>query len=301
MAQVLKCDGCGRENASVTEQDSLQLPCVMDASREELLAALQAPEQIERTCEHCNSATATKMQHFATLPRNLCVVANRLRLRNWVPEKVDCAVTGMLEPLTLESSPVNSEAAVCPPVAVNEEMLGELLLMGIEEEPARRALIACKNASIQAAMDALFSTESTVAAVVDEAAVEMCTSAGFERDAAMKALLASNGDIEAAMNLLLNDSSNPSNDSSNDSSNNPCNPSNDSMTASSNATYTLKAFITHQGSSMHCGHYVAHLWDNELGWLLFNDEKVAKAKPEDSSFPVERAYIYVYVQQQQQQ
>jgi ubiquitin carboxyl-terminal hydrolase 5/13 len=40
------------------------------------------------------------------------------------------------------------------------------------------------------------------------------------------------------------------------------------------AQYRLKAFISHKGSSVHTGHYVAHIHYPEHGWVLFNDEKV---------------------------
>lgn len=44
------------------------------------------------------------------------------------------------------------------------------------------------------------------------------------------------------------------------------------------ARYTLKAFVSHKGPSVHSGHYVAHcLSEGDQGWVLFNDEKVVRA------------------------
>lgn len=51
--------------------------------------------------------------------------------------------------------------------------------------------------------------------------------------------------------------------------------------------YTLRSFVSHKGTSVHCGHYVAHVLKNGE-WVLFNDNKVAVSpKP-----PVGEAYVY---------
>ncbi len=190
----------------------------------------------------------------------------------------------MLDPLLLRS-------AACE-VEVSQELLGELLMMGIEEEQARRALIACKNSSLQAAMDQIFGSSSTsISSIASEEAIETGVAAGFDRGAVIEALKATNGDVESAMNRLLCGVGPKSDESKDDE-----------------ASFKLAAFITHQGSSMHCGHYVAHLrFDKGEGeeqeeeeeeeedcWVLYNDEKVAKARQGDASFPIELAYIYIY-------
>jgi len=59
------------------------------------------------------------------------------------------------------------------------------------------------------------------------------------------------------------------------------------------ANYELKGFISHKGTSVHCGHYVAHV-KQDGRWVLYNDEKVVQAvKP-----PVEEAYIYIFEKNQ---
>ncbi len=43
------------------------------------------------------------------------------------------------------------------------------------------------------------------------------------------------------------------------------------------AKYAIKSFISHKGPSVHSGHYVAHVKQNDGEWVFFNDEKVVKA------------------------
>ena len=54
--------------------------------------------------------------------------------------------------------------------------------------------------------------------------------------------------------------------------------------------YNLHAFVTHLGSSVHCGHYVAHIKKGN-DWVLYNDDKVATT----SDPPFARAYFYFFV------
>ena len=54
------------------------------------------------------------------------------------------------------------------------------------------------------------------------------------------------------------------------------------------ADFEVKSFVSHKGTSVHCGHYVAHVNKNGQ-WTLFNDNKVAAApRPAASS----DAYIF---------
>lgn len=72
--------------------------------------------------------------------------------------------------------------------------------------------------------------------------------------------------------------------------------------ASLPASYRLKAFISHKGPSVHSGHYVATIRqpqrdltsESEDEWVLFNDEKVAKAPPGGGDEMRSLAYLYVY-------
>ena len=53
--------------------------------------------------------------------------------------------------------------------------------------------------------------------------------------------------------------------------------------------YNLQSFITHLGSSVHCGHYVAHI-KKDKDWVLYNDSKVAAS----TDPPFGKAYAYFF-------
>jgi ubiquitin carboxyl-terminal hydrolase 5/13 len=60
------------------------------------------------------------------------------------------------------------------------------------------------------------------------------------------------------------------------------------------ANYRLKAFISHKGPSVHSGHYVATIRQEDGSWVLFNDEKVVKAEQEGNETMKNLAYLYIY-------
>ena len=73
-------------------------------------------------------------------------------------------------------------------------------------------------------------------------------------------------------------------------------PENQNIGGSSSlpAEYRLKAFISHKGPSVHSGHYVATVRQEDGSWVLFNDEKVVKAEGEANETMKQLAYIYIY-------
>eukprot|EP01136_Pigoraptor_vietnamica_P029927 Opistho-1_new@88513 len=56
--------------------------------------------------------------------------------------------------------------------------------------------------------------------------------------------------------------------------------------------YRLHAYVTHKGTSVHCGHYVAHVRMDDGRWAFFNDEKVADHG--DAPAPGQ-GYLYFFV------
>jgi ubiquitin carboxyl-terminal hydrolase 5/13 len=60
------------------------------------------------------------------------------------------------------------------------------------------------------------------------------------------------------------------------------------------AEYRLKAFISHKGPSVHSGHYVATIKQEDGSWVLFNDEKVVKAEGDGNEVMKRLAYLYIY-------
>lgn len=61
---------------------------------------------------------------------------------------------------------------------------------------------------------------------------------------------------------------------------------------SSSTRYSLHAIISHKGTSVHCGHYVAYVKDGTR-WVLYNDCRVADATPVIASAK-EQGYIYLF-------
>lgn len=53
--------------------------------------------------------------------------------------------------------------------------------------------------------------------------------------------------------------------------------------------YELVAIVSHIGSNIACGHYVAHVKKDSL-WYIFNDEKVALSE----KLPIGHGYMYLY-------
>jgi ubiquitin carboxyl-terminal hydrolase 5/13 len=51
--------------------------------------------------------------------------------------------------------------------------------------------------------------------------------------------------------------------------------------------YELNGFITHLGTSVHCGHYVCYI-RKDGRWVYFNDAKVA----ETNDPPIGKGYMY---------
>jgi ubiquitin carboxyl-terminal hydrolase 5/13 len=63
------------------------------------------------------------------------------------------------------------------------------------------------------------------------------------------------------------------------------------------ANFQLQSIVCHKGSSIHAGHYVAFIrkavaGETEPSWVLFNDEKVAKAADVDEMKKF--AYLYFF-------
>lgn len=307
--EVLTCGGCGNFRSQINTETSLilttpedQITCDFD----ELLRGRFAPEIIEWCCDVCKGSQAGtyKQTRLIALPDFLVIVANRLKLKNWVPEKAECHIEGMDQVLSLEqfcaessntesgSNDNDNEKNKSNKISADPVLLGELLLMGIEEEAAKSALIACNNSSVDAAMSIIFEgNDSTNSSSIDYS-IETLMAAGFSKDEAVRALEETNGDLERAFDWIFSHLEDESPKLTSSTINN---------LNFNNTKYQLNSFITHKGNSMFCGHYVVHLRDEEMEmeggkenpWVLYNDDKVAKAEL-DESFPIEDAYIYIY-------
>lgn len=297
MEEIVVCGGCGERRISSHSESCLILstPEKQVCDLDELLQMRFSPETVDWRCDRCeNCCKGThKQTKIVALPKYLVLVANRLKLKNWVPEKTECHISGMDEHLSLEqfcdkrsagsnSAKNTSDNSGGSAVLPDPLLLGELLMMGIEEEPARAALIACNNTSLDSAMTIIFEGGVPEGNNDNNAAIETLVSAGFTEAQAKKALESTGGDIERAFDWLFSHPEESVEESSHEQ---------ESLAFTSK--YELSSFITHKGTSVFCGHYVAHLKDHQDRWILYNDEKVAVARIDDS-FPVKDAYIYIY-------
>lgn len=294
LEEVVVCGGCGHRRVSSGRETALILSTPdgrEDCDLDELLQNRFSPESVDWRCDGCNASKSStfKQSKITALPSYLVIVANRLKLKNWVPEKTECHISGMDQELSLEqfcdkksaSNSSNANAVTADPV-----LLGELLMMGIEEDVGRKALIACKNSSVDAAMNFIFEGGANQDPEDNTEAVDTLMAAGFSQAKAKQALEATSGDLERAFDWIFSHAEEPNQVAIQE------NMSSESIDFKSK--YQLNSFITHKGNSVFCGHYVVHLKDNSTGkWILFNDEKVAEAA-EDESFPIKDAYIYIY-------
>ncbi|KAJ1979411.1 ubiquitin C-terminal hydrolase Ubp14, partial [Dimargaris verticillata] len=206
--------------------------------------------------------------------------------------------------------------------AVNPEELAQLVSMGFPEVRCRKALINAHPNGVEVAMNWLLehmddpdiddplpepaaSVQPTAAIpTVDEGAVGMLVDMGFSRAQATRALQATDQQMERAVEWLFNHpdggadeeiDSTPTAAAAVATTSMPTNP----MVAAGDAPdatarqgmYNLASCVSHKGTSVHCGHYVAHVWHPERRhWVLFNDNKVVEA-PEP---PLAEAFLYFF-------
>jgi ubiquitin carboxyl-terminal hydrolase 5/13 len=189
--------------------------------------------------------------------------------------------------------------------AINESDLNQLLIMGFPEIRCKKALIATGNDGAEKAMNWLLehmddpdidipmtinngSGNASNAIESSENDIISLMDMGFSRSRSKKALTETNSNVERAVEWLF--SHNDDDDFSTETSTmQQSSNSNDTYGDSGlPATYKLHSVISHKGTSVHCGHYVAHVRKSDQ-WALFNDNKVVSAP----NPPIEDSYIYV--------
>ena len=117
-------------------------------------------------------------------------------------------------------------------------------------------------------------------------------SMGFSRAHAVRALKATNNNMEAAVDWALNTPEDDAAASSLVGSHTPTSPTQAERTRrcrDGSGKYQLIAFISHIGNHPSSGHYVAHIRKDNR-WVIFNDETVALSEHP----PKDLAYLYLY-------
>ncbi|KAF7724024.1 hypothetical protein EC973_001431 [Apophysomyces ossiformis] len=258
-------------------------------------------------CPNCkDKTTAHKSVKFHTFPEILAIHARRFAFIDWVPRKLNVPITFPDSPLQLQryqgsgqqpdEELLPEEEAPSSEPSFDQASLDQLLAMGFPENRCKRALINTGHNGAEVAMnwifehmddpdvDAPLETTATSACSVSEEQISILCAMGFSAAQAKKALRETNNDTERAVDWLFNHPDDTGEDTITA-------PSSAASSSAGDATppfdYIVKSFVSHKGTSVHCGHYVAHVYkDNQ--WILFNDNKVAVAP----SPPIGEAYLY---------
>ena len=111
---------------------------------------------------------------------------------------------------------------------------------------------------------------------------------GFDRKKAIAGLRKANGNVDAALNLILSDPNLGEEEQKEEKmevedDNKKLNEGNDSL-------YDMYGFITHLGKNTDHGHYVSFVRKEGNKWNYFNDSKVTLWEEP----PIKKGYIYFY-------
>ncbi|KAJ2883682.1 ubiquitin C-terminal hydrolase Ubp14, partial [Coemansia aciculifera] len=299
----------------------------------ECLDVMTADESIDGyQCPECQRpTTATKSTRFASFPKVLAVQVRRFELVNWVPEKLDVPVQVPLqeqvsleayrgqgiqdgeEPLPESQSSTTTTAGAATTATlpvVDEEVVAQLESMGFPRVRCVKAVVKTGNCGAEAAMSWIFEhmddpdidvpepapQASSVADDVNPEAVEQLSAMGFERSRVERELRMAGGDAERALDRLLSipddeEATAPVAASAVEAENN--NGLQDA--APSSSAFELTGFVSHKGSSVHCGHYIAnvrHGSGSHSKWFMFNDAKVVAQDDNLEQLAAEQAYVY---------
>ncbi|KAJ5918681.1 Ubiquitinyl hydrolase [Penicillium verhagenii] len=331
--QRLQCLSCKKVRYKVDEQDNIsvavparhipdQVDCFEAVTLSECLDIFTAEEVVELSCPACQSDDGfSKRLSFKSLPRDLAVNARRFGLVNWVPTKLDI-------PVIVGDGPVDFGPYLAVKHDVNEEVLPEfdeavafkpntdamnqLLSMGFPTVRCEKALHATGNSDPEAATNWLFAhmedpeidepliLNSAVTGLrdteQDEAKVAQLGDMGIEAARARRALSATDGDVNRALDWVF---SHPDEDLEDGNGENEGIGTQQDSTGFDGlpARYQLQSIVCHKGTSVHAGHYVAVIrkalpGQSGLSWVMFNDEKVVKF--EDFDQMKKTAYMYFF-------
>lgn len=264
-------------NASLSSDTAVSSPQFEPVTLPECLDSFTAEEVVELTCPGCGSKDGfSKRALFKTLPRQLVINARRFELVNWVPTKLDIPVVVGDEPLDFSafmSSEHDGSEELLPEVENTREMftpnqaaLDQLLSMGFPSVRCEKALHATGNLDPEVAMNWLFahmedpsideplvltqSSREAFAAEQDPTKVGQLSEMGIDPSHAKKALAATDGDVNRALDWVF---SHP--EALADEESDRPDPENRGTPglASTPAKYQLRSIVCHKGSSVHAG------------------------------------------------
>ncbi|KAF2271677.1 ubiquitinyl hydrolase [Westerdykella ornata] len=281
-------------------------------------------------CGSCGrKVSATKRTMFKTFPEVLSINARRFEVVNWVPTKQDVPVMVSDEPISFdaykskglqegeEELPEDANAGVAPKWTPNEAALSMLEAMGFPRVRCEKALHATGNSDPEAASNWLFAhmedpdidvpvdfnagsgSGAAASVTVDPEKLESLGAMGFSAPQARQALRETGGDMERAVDWLFSHPDAQGDFEEGGSGEGHAEAQEKKMPGSDKlpANFQLQSIVCHKGSSIHAGHYVAFVrkqipGEDTASWVLFNDEKVAKAA--DVEEMKKFAYVYFF-------
>jgi len=261
--------------------------------------------------------TARKSVRMVTFPPFLLLQLQKFTTdATWQPVKLDCSVDmpntldiSFLKAKGLQPGEVEmpqedeSSAEAAPAIAIDENVVLQLVDMGFGREGCRRAVHKTGNTGVEAAMAWVmehmgdddfndpFQPEGGAkkSCTAGEEVVAMVMSMGFSREQAEMGLRNTDNNVERAVDWIFN---HPDGEEASGDGPGPNQSKELENLRDGEPRYELQAFVSHMGTSNHSGHYVCHIKDPEdpTKWIIFNDNKVAvSVNP-----PKELGYLYLY-------
>ncbi|XP_076637563.1 ubiquitin specific protease 5 [Colletes latitarsis] len=257
--------------------------------------------------------TAQKTTRLASFPDYLLIHLKKFTVReDWTPIKLDVAVEmpDMLDLSSLRGNGLQPTEELLPetagseppPIVYNSALLNKLIGIGFPPEACKKALYFTENCGFQAAADWLIDHigDSDLADpfvppgidakpekdkfVANEDAVAMVMGMDFTREQAVKALKATDNNVERAADWIFSHQAELDGLEIEDESGHS-----EEIFRDGSHQYKLVGFISHMGTSTMVGHYVCHLLKDDR-WVIYNDDKVALSE----NPPKELGYIYLY-------
>lgn len=277
---------------------------------EACLASFSGPEEVQDYYSTALNAktTAMKTTGLTSFPDYLVLHMRKFVLEGWVPKKLDVYidVPDIIDISHMRSKGLQEGEELLPESGgslqeepgkpYNEEIVTQLAAMGFDCLHCQKAAINTSNAGVEEAMNWLLShmedpdindpislVKKSAVPFVDESNVDTLVSFGFQKEVARKALIATGGNIEQATDWIF---SHPDvSDIDMDATSSNPNAAADVGLPDGSGKYKLKGFLSHMGTSTHCGHYVAHV-HKDGKWAIFNDDKVgvSVAPPKDMGY-----------------
>lgn len=284
-----------------------------------LQACLDSFAQIDIIEQYYSTAikaktTAKKSSRLATMPDYLLLHLKKFTLReDWVSMKLDVSIDipDILDLTNLKSTGLQPHEELLPeiegkpptPPPMDQEVFSQLIDMGFPPESCKRAIFFTKNSGLETAtqwiVEHITDTDFTDPFIppgldsnkssgfrADPSSLDTLMGMGFNELQAIKALKATNNNIERATDWIF---SHQGDLDAMETEDEPVNQEQPKTHRDGEPKYKLVGFISHMGTSSQVGHYVCHiLKDNQ--WVIFNDSKVAISQ----NPPKELGYLYMY-------